>query len=156
MRAPLKTVLLATGLLAGAAVAAAALAFSAGTVDVKVAEKKPGGARIHLLVPAAVVPVGLRFLPESERRKLAGELGPYLPAVRAASLELARTEDFSLVEVQSREERVSIRIEGGSLRMDVESPEESVHLSVPLELVARLAAELQPLAPERAALLEGR
>ncbi|MGH9804290.1 MAG: hypothetical protein ACRD4D_03880 [Candidatus Acidiferrales bacterium] len=158
MRAPQKPVLLAVAAalvaLVGTVVAATALAFSAGTVHVNVVEKKPGGARVNLFLPAAAVPVGAKFLPERKRRELAAQLGPFLPAVKAASLELARTEDFSLVEVRERNERISIRVIGGSLFIDVDSDRESVRVSFPLKLVARLAADLEPLAPERVALLQ--
>lgn len=151
-----KPALLVLAVLLATVVAAAAVAFSAGTVRVHVVEKKPKGARIYLLLPAAVVPVGLRMLPESERRKMAAELGPLLPALEAASLELARCGDFTLVEVRDRNERVHIRVSGGSLFLDADSDDATVRLSLPLKLVAKLAADLAPLAPERVALLEAR
>ena len=156
MRAPLKPVLLVLAVLLATVVAAAAVAFSAGTVRVRVVEKKPKGARIYLLLPAAVVPVGLRLLPERERQKMAAELGPLLPALQSASRELARCGDFTLAEVRDHGDHVSVRVSGGSLFLDVDSDEATVHLSVPLKLVARLAADLAPLPPERVALLEAR
>ena len=158
MRAPRKPVLLALAaalvLLVGTLVAAAALALAAGTVHVNVVEKKPDGARVNLILPAALVPLGVKLLPERKRLELAARLGPFLPAVQAASLELARTEDFSLVEVRERNERVSVRVIRGSLFIDVDSNEEIVHISFPLKLVARLAADLEHLAPDRVALLQ--
>lgn len=138
----------------GIVAAVCALAFSAGTVRIHVMEKNPKGTRIHLLLPAAVVPVGLRMLPDSERRKMAAELGPLLPAFEAASRELARCGDFTLAEVRDHGDHVSVRVSGGSLLLDVDSDEATVHLSVPLKLVARLAADLEPLAPERVAILQ--
>ena len=156
MRAPLKPALLVLAVLLATVVAAAAVAFSAGTVRVHVVEKKPDGVRVNLLLPAVVVPVGLRLLPESERRKMAAELGPLLPALEAASRELALCGDFTLAEVRDHGDHVSVRVSGGSLFLDVDSDEATVHLSVPLKLVARLAADLAPLPPERVALLEAR
>ena len=158
MRAPQKPVLLplaaALALLVGMVVAAAALAFSAGTVHISVLEKKPDGARVNVLVPAVVVPVAVRFLPERKRQELAARLGPLLPALREASLELARSEDFTPVEARDHGGRVRIRVICGSLFIDVDSYEETVHLSFPLKLVAALAADLEPLAPDRVALLQ--
>lgn len=165
MRVPQKPILLALApptaglaaalvLLVGTLVAAAALALSAGTVHVNVVEKKPDGARINLILPAVLVPVAVKLLPERKRLELAARLGPFLPAVQAASLKLARSEDFSLVEARERNERVSIRVIGGSLFIDVDSDEEIVHVSFPLKLVARLAADLQHLAPDRVSLLQ--
>lgn len=158
MRAPqtsiLPTTAVALALLLGAGVAAAGLAFSAGAVRIKVVEQKPDGARVNLLLPAALVPLGVRFLPESNRRELAARLGPFLPALREACLELARSEDFTLVEARDHGEHVRIRVVSGSLLVDVDSPDEVVHLSFPLKLAARLAADLEPLAPQRVALLQ--
>jgi len=158
VRAPRNPVLLALAaalvLLVGTLVAAAALALAAGTVHINVVEKKPGGTRVNLILPAVIIPLGVKLLPERKRLELAARLGPFLPAVRAASLELARTEDFSLVEVRERNERVSVRIVRGSLFIDVDSNEEIVHVSFPLKLVARLAADLEHFAPGRLALLQ--
>jgi len=138
-------VFLAGGLLlvVGSAVVAGAVAFNAGSVRVYVLEKKPGGDHVNLLIPAALVPLGMKFIPDRERERAAARLGPWLPAIEAASRELARVPDGPLVEVESARERVRIAKLGGSLVIDVESEQESVHVSFPLKLVARVARDFE-------------
>lgn len=134
-------------LLVGTAVVAGAVAFSAGAVHVYVLEKKPGGDHVNLLLPAALVPLGLRFMPAAERQRAARRLEPWLPALQAASRELARAPDFVLVEVERPRERVRIRKLGGSLLVDVDSEQETVRLSFPLKLITRVAGEFENSLP---------
>ena len=74
---------LGIGVLATAVAGSAALS-SEGFIHVSVHEKQPGGHNINLVVPAAIVPVALHFVP---RQSLAGpteNLQQYLPVVDAA------------------------------------------------------------------------
>jgi len=137
-------VILGVSLLAllGAAVVAAAVAYSAGTIHVRVREKKPGGDNLNLVLPALAVPLGMKFMPAQARQQAAAEIGPWVPAIKAAGEELSRTPDFVLVEVDTAQEYVFIRKEGRALVIDVENEEETLHLSFPLQLVASVAAEL--------------
>lgn len=139
----------ATGLLllVGTAVVAGAVAFSAGSVHVYVLEKKPGGDHVNLLIPAALVPLGLRFMPAAERQRAARRLEPWLPALRAASRELARAPDSVLVDVESPRERVRIRKLGGSLLVHVDTEQETVRFSFPLKLIGRVADEFENSLP---------
>ncbi len=133
----------------------AVFAYSSGVVRVYVLEKKPGGDRINLFVPAILVPVALKFMPAQDRRRTAAELEPYLPALMAATDELARCPDAVLVEVKGPREHVSIRKLGRSLVIDVDSSDEIVHVSFPLKMVTSVLAEFEraaPLASQRAAL----
>lgn len=134
-------------LLVGTLVAAGVLAAGTGLVRIYVLEKKPGGDHVNLMIPAALVPLGMKLLPAKERQRAAAQLEPWLPAIEAASRQLARVPDAVLVEVESRDERVSIRKLGGALVIDVDSPQESVHLSVPLKLFAAVASEFQAALP---------
>ena len=138
-----------------ALLALATFAYSSGVVRVYVLEKKPGGDRINLFVPAILVPVALKFMPAEDRRRTASELGPYLPALKAATEELARCPDAVLVQVEGPREHVSIRKLGRSLVIDVDSSDEIVHVSFPLKMVTSILAEFEdatPLAARRAAL----
>jgi hypothetical protein len=129
--------------LVGAGVVAGAVAFSAGSVRVYVLEKRAGGDRVNLLVPARLVPLGLKFLPHRERERVGARLRPWLLALKAASLELARSADCQLLAIDSAQERVRVSKRGGSLVIDVDSASENVHLSVPLTVLARVAAEFE-------------
>lgn len=130
-------------LLLGTVVVAGTVAFHAGSVRVYVLEKKPGGDHINLLIPAALIPLGMKFIPDRGRQRAATRLEPWLPAIKAASLELARCPDGLLVEVENARERVRVEKVFGSLVIDVDSEDVSVHVSFPLKLVARVATEFE-------------
>ncbi|HEV2176696.1 MAG TPA: hypothetical protein VGW33_05800 [Terriglobia bacterium] len=120
----------------------AAIAYSMGIVDVSVQEKGPDGTHVHLLVPAPAVTLGLRFVPAGDLSEGSSELRPWMPAIRAASKELARTEDATLVDVRDADQTVTISKRGGSLVIDVNSAEDVVHVSVPLSTLATVAEKV--------------
>ncbi len=136
----------ALGLLATAALAGAYVA-QEGVVRLSVDEQGEQGTHLRLLVPAALVPLGMRCIPEEKLREVAAQARPWLPAVRIASAELARLPDSDLLEVREPERRVNIVKRGNSLVLDVNSPRQSVHISFPLRLADRVANRLESLAP---------
>lgn len=119
--------------------------YQAGALEVCVEEKHSGGNRIHLWVPGVVAAVGVKFVPD-EHLRVPPEAREWLPAARVASAELARVPDATLVEVESPRERVRIVKQDGALVIDVDNPEETVHVSVPLLLVASLTEDLEAAA----------
>lgn len=118
------------------------VAYSEGAVMVSVRERKPEGTRIWLPVPALMVEVGMRFVPARRLRDASAHIRPWLPAIRAASAELERCPDVTLVEVESRTEHVRIFKGGGTLRVDVQDGEDTVHVSMPVEFVENVAEEI--------------
>ena len=120
-----------------------------GAVQVVVDEQKPGGRghHVHLFLPAALVPVGLEFVPDQKLRGANAELHSWLPAIQAASQELASLPDSDLVEVRECGQHVRIRTRGARLVIDVESPGELVHVSFPLWTMDRVARKLESLGP---------
>ena len=131
--------------LAGTTALAGAFLVQQGTVRVSVDEHRANGRHVHLLVPAALVPMGMRFVPEENLLDAARQARLFLPTIRVASAELARLPDCDLVEVQDVNKYVKITKRGGSLVIDVQSPEETVHVSFPLRLADRIAAQLESL-----------
>lgn len=131
----------------GVIVLGGAVVYNAGAVRVSVQEKTPDGEHFRLVLPAAVVPVALRFIPEEKLRDASVKLRPWLPAIKIASEELARCPDGPLVLVDGPDEKVSIAKLGGSLVIDVDSSAESVHVSFPLKTLASAAEELAAKAP---------
>jgi hypothetical protein len=123
------------------------LVYSAGAVKVDVREKTPGGHHIWLAVPAIVVPIGARLAPKDKLRDALREARPWLPTIKVASEELVRCPDTSLVEVDNQQEHVRITKRGNALIIDVDSPEESVHVSLPLGVVAYTAGQLESEGP---------
>ena len=133
--------------LAGTTALAGAYLAQQGAVRVSVDEHHANGRHVRLLVPAALVPAGMRFVPEENLRDAAAHVRLFLPTIRVASAELARLPDCDLVEVQNVNEHVKITKRGGSLVIDVQSPQETVHVSFPLRLAGRVAAQLESLGP---------
>jgi hypothetical protein len=131
----------------GGYVCAAAYVYRLGAVRISVVERMPGGHRIHLFVPAAAITPTLNFIPEDMWREKSGDLQPWLPVARTVAQKLERAPDTVLVEVMSPRERVSVVKRGSALVIDVDSPEESVRVSVPLPLVVAVAEKLQAKVP---------
>src|SRR5512133_3319524 len=125
---------LGVGALGTAVVAGAALS-SEGFIHVRVHEKHPGGTNVALIVPAAVVPVALHFVPKKEFDHAPADLREILPVVDAAIPELQKCRDGVLVEMSDPGEHVLISKSGGSVVIDVNDHDETVHVSVPLSAV---------------------
>lgn len=134
------------GLLGVSVLAGAGVAYQYGAVKVYVEERKPGGERVRLWVPGVLAPVALKLVPD-ETLRLPPEARQWMPAVELASEELRRLPDFTLVEVKNPREHVRIEKRDGALLIDVVSPEETVHVSVPLRVVNSVARELRTARP---------
>ena len=89
----------------GVALFTGLVAYSEGAVMVYVHEKKPEGHRIWVPVPALLVDLGVRFVPEERLQDALRDLRPWLPAIEAASHELKRCPDGLLVEVHPNPEQ---------------------------------------------------
>ena len=116
---------LGIGVLGTALVGAAALS-SEGFIYVNVQEKHPGGTHVNVLVPAALVPTTLHFIP---RHHFADEL---LPIIDAAIPALNDCPDGLLAEVVDPGEHVLVSKHAGAIVVDVNDSDETVHVSVPL------------------------
>jgi hypothetical protein len=122
---------LGIGVMGSVLVAGAALS-SEGFIHVKVHEKQQGGTNVNLVVPAALVPVALKFVPNNHLTEASEDLRPYLPMIDAGVPALVECPDGVLVEVRDNDEHVLITKSGGSLVIDVNDGADTVHVSVPL------------------------
>ena len=116
----------------GVALVGGAAVSSEGFIHVQVHEKHPGGADLKVVVPAAIVPVTLSFVPRHHLANAAENLREYLPIVDTAMPALENCPDGVLVEVDDGKDHVEVAKGGDSLVVDVNDPEEVVHVSVPL------------------------
>jgi hypothetical protein len=116
----------------GTALLGAAALSSEGFIHVKVHENRVGGTRVNLIVPAALVPATLEFVPNYRLAKASKQLRPYLPVIDAAIPALEASPDGVLVEVIDEGDHVRVKKEGGALVVDVNDPEDMVHVSMPL------------------------
>lgn len=124
-----------------------AAVYNAGAVQVRVDEKKLDGAHIHLALPASVVNVGLKFAPDYQLRHASKEVQPWVPAIKIATEELAKYPYLSLVEVDDTTDHVRIFKHGDKLVIDVDTPEETVHVSVPLSTILSAVKKIEAAGP---------
>lgn len=131
----------------GALVAAGAYTFHEGVIRVDVDEFRAGGSRVHLWVPAALVPMSMHFVPKHHLCNAADHAREFLPVAHALFKELRNFPDAEFVEVKDGEQHVHIRTRGGKLQIDVDDPDEKVHLLVPLSTVDDVVGQLEDSAP---------
>ena len=129
----------------GAVVLAAGYTLHEGMVRVSVDEHRPNGDHIHLMVPAALIPPALLLAPRHSLEDAAREAGPWMPTVREIARELRRYPDAALVEVRDENEHVVIRTKNGSLLIDVDSPDETVHVTCPLSTLEEISDQIEAL-----------
>ena len=133
--------------LAGTAVAGVGLLCSEGMIQVNVVEKRPQGHHLHVMVPALLVPIGVHFSPRENIAEASAEIQPWLLTVRAALAQLRECEDVAFVEVNEPGQQVRVAKSGGTIVLDVNSEEESVHVSAPIRAMSSAVEELAATAP---------
>lgn len=131
----------------GALVAMGAYTFHEGVIRVDVDEFRAGGSHVHFWVPAAMVPMAIHFVPKRHFRDTACHAREFLPVAHALFKELKNFPDAQFVEVRDDEQHVQIRTHEGKLQIDVDDPDEKVHLLVPLSTVDDVVGQIQDSAP---------
>jgi hypothetical protein len=121
---------------------AAAATYRAGLVRIHITEKKTGGENLHLIVPGIALTTALHLVPDEQLRDALRDARPWLPVAAVAARELRNYPDATFIEVTSPREHLRIETRGGVLTIDVDSPDETVHLALPLATLADLTAEL--------------
>jgi hypothetical protein len=134
--------------IAGTAVAGAGLLWSEGLVHVNVLQKGAERHHVHVIAPAMLVPIGMHFVPSAQLAEAAEEIRPWLPVIRETLKQLQQIEDLPFVEVSEPGQHVRISKSGGSIVVDVESEEESVHISTPIRAMSSAVEELAAAAPD--------
>ena len=131
----------------GTAVAGVGLLCSDGMVEVKVVERHPEVHHVYVIAPAMLVPIGMRFATRRDLSHAAAQIQPWLPTIRAALDQLRETDDVILVEVKEPGEHVRVAKEGGSIVVDVEEKDETVHVSTPIRAISSTIEQLAASAP---------
>lgn len=127
----------------GALVLAGAYTFHEGVIRVDVDEYCAGGSHIHMWVPAAVVPLTLHLVPKHHLRDAAEQEREFLPLTHALIKELKRFPDADFVEVKDDDQHVRIRTHQATLQIDVDEPDQKVHLLVPLSTLDDVTSQLE-------------
>ncbi len=133
--------------LGGTLVLAGAYTFHEGVIRVDVDEYRSGGSHVHLWVPAAAVPMAMHFVPGEHLRHASEQAREALPVLHAIVKELKKYPDADFVEVVDHEQHVHVRTLGGKLQIDVDAPDERVHVLCPLSAIEDVAGQLEEHAP---------
>lgn len=133
--------------LGGTLVLAGAYTFREGLIRVDVDEYRAGGSHVHMWVPAAMVPMAMHFVPKHALCDAAQRAREVLPAIHAFAKELKKLRDVDLIEVSDGDEHAQFRTRSGNLQVDVDSPDEHVHLRVPLITLDDVVGQLEDSAP---------
>ncbi len=128
--------------MAGAGLAGAGVLCSEGVVHVKVIEKEPGGVHINVIAPAMLAPIAVRLAPRRDLAKACEQLQANLPVVRAALEGLRDSEDVVLVEVEEPGEHVEVSKTAGSIVVDVDDADATVHVTAPIRAISSTVEEL--------------
>jgi len=126
---------------------AGAYTFHEGVIRIDVDEHRAGGSHVHMWVPAAAVPMAMHLVPQKHLREAVERSREALPIAHAVVKELKKYPDVDLVEVVDGQEHVQIRTHNGKLQIDVEAPDEQVHLLLPLSMLEDVTRQLEASAP---------
>src|SRR5216684_445590 len=126
---------------------AGAYTFHEGVIRIDVDEHRAGGSHVHMWVPAAAVPMAMHLVPQKHLREAAKYSREALPIAHAIVKQLKRYPNVDLVEVVHGKQHVQIRTHDGKLQIDVQAPDEQVHLLVPLSTLDDVTRQLEDSAP---------
>ncbi len=136
-------------------VGAGVATYLTGFLRISIHEKKTDGTNLNLIMPAAVVPLGLALVPANHLRDAGREVRPWLPAIEIAAEELARCPDGAFLEVRNLREHVTISKHSGLLVVHVDDHNATIHVSFPLKMAAFTARSVaargigNPQTPQR-------
>ena len=128
--------------IAGVGLAGAGVLCSEGLVHVKVVEKQPQGFHLNVIAPAMLAPIALHFVPSRDLAPATSQIQPYMPTIRAALDGLRDTEDIVLVDVTEPGEHVHVSKSGGSIIVDVDDSDATVHVSTPIRAISSTVEQL--------------
>jgi hypothetical protein len=131
----------------GTAVAGVGILCSEGMVEVKVVQRQPEVHHVYVIAPAMLAPIAMHFAPRKNLSQAAAEIQPWMPTIRAALEQLRESDDVTLVEVKEPGQHVRVAKQGGSVVVDVEDPDDTVHVSTPIRAISSTIEQLAAAAP---------
>jgi len=133
--------------LGGTIVLAGAYAMREGVIRIDVDEYRSGGSHVHLWVPAAAVPMAMHFVPGEHMRCASEQAREALPILHVVVKELKKYPDADFVEIVGSNEHVRVRTHDGKLQIDVDAPDEKVHVLCPLSTIEDVTRQLEEHGP---------
>ena len=115
----------------------------------RVDEDNSNGRHVRVWAPAAIVPMAMHFVPRHNMEHAAEQVRPWLPTLRALTKELEKYPNAEFVDVRDDggDQHVRISTHNGKLLIDVDQPDEHVHVACPLAVMRDIANELEANAP---------
>ena len=133
---------------AALAVTAATAIVRGGTFTVDVDETGPRGDNVHLVVPTALLDIGLAVAPDRVFREIAREIersgsGVKLSGLKAIAGKLQGLPDAVLVEVHDGPATVVVESVGGRIRIRIDDDHARVRVDVPVRTLGRLLERIE-------------
>ena len=120
--------------------------YHAGVIEVEVMEKGEYGSSISIVVPGAIVPLAMRFIPECTidgvRCEMDDDALMALEIGKSAMRAIRSAPDGVYVDVRSRDEIVTVEKRDGSFRVHVDTPDETVRVKIPVGVAADVLAAI--------------
>jgi hypothetical protein len=115
----------------------------------RVDEDHGSGRHVHVWIPAAIVPMAMHVVPRNQLEQAAEQVRPWLPTLLALTKELKKYPNAEFVDVHDAGANQYVRISthDGRLLIDVDQPDEHVHVACPLAMMRDIANELEANAP---------
>ncbi len=127
-------------------VVAGVLIAHSGVLVVQVDEFGPGGDHVRLRIPCVLVDVACRLAPREVFADARLEGAQWIPAVRAALTQLAKSPDCVLVQVDSSDEKVRIEKRNRTLLVKVDSLGERIRIEMPLRSASMVLSRIEKAA----------
>jgi hypothetical protein len=116
-------------------------------ISVNVETRQPEKHHVFVVAPAMLVPIAMRFVPKDRLEQPAREIQPWMPTIRASLDALSESDDITLVEVKEAGQNVRVTKIGGSIVVDVNDENETVHVSTPIRAMESAIEELAAAGP---------
>ena len=129
--------------LGGTLVLAGAYTMREGVIRIDVDEFRSGGSHVHMWVPAAAVPMAMHLVPDKHWRHATDHAREAMPILHALVKELKKYPDAEFVQVDDGDQHVRMRTIGGRLQIDVDAPDQKVHVLCPLSTIEDLTIQLE-------------
>ena len=135
--------------LCGTIVLAGAYTFRQGVIRVDADSRCASGSstHVHFWIPAAVVPMALHLVPRSQLMQMGDQGQEWMPVLRALSKELEKYPNTDFMEIRDGDQHAIVRTHNGKLQVDVDSPDEHVHVLCPIATIESVTEELASASP---------
>lgn len=133
--------------LGGSIALAGAYTMREGVIRVDVDGFRSCGTHVHMWVPAAAVPMAMHLVPDKHWQHASEQAREAIPILRAVVKELKKFPDSDFVEVTDCDQHIRIRTHNGKLQIDVDAPDEKVHVLCPLSTIEDVTTQLEEHGP---------